>query len=125
MCIHESAEDYLEAILVLSERLDAVHAVDIARHLGVSKPSVSKALENLKREGCVTVDDRIVRLTEHGASIARSIFERHEFFARVLARAGVEEDKASAEACRLEHCLSQDSFDKLRAYYERREATRE
>ena len=113
MHIHESGEDYLEAILVIKKRSGFVRAVDIAEELGVSKASVSKALGNLTREGCVEVVEHDVRLTEAGLEIAAAILERHEYFSELLVAAGVEPQTASEEACRIEHCLSQDSFEKL------------
>ena len=113
MIKHESREDYLEAILVLRERWGFVRAADIAQWLGVSKASVSKAVGTLKRAGLATVVRHDVRLTTEGHSIAQSIRERHLFFRALLMRAGVEEKAASEEACRLEHCLSEESFGKL------------
>lgn len=110
---HESSENYLEAILVLSRRNGYVRAVDISRHLGVSKPSVSKALGNLSREGLVNVVNRDVRLSEQGRQVAESVLERHLFFHDLLMSAGVDPQTASEEACRMEHCLSEESFRKL------------
>lgn len=113
MRIHESGEDYLEAIFVIRRRAGFVRAVDIADELSVSKASVSKALVNLAREGCIEVVEHDVRLTDEGQKIAETILERHEFFYGLLVSAGVEPETASEEACRMEHCLSDDSFRKL------------
>lgn len=112
--IHESGEDYLEAILMLEQKRGYVRAVDIADQLAVSKASVSKALVNLTREGYVTVVSHDVRLTEKGRERARTILERHLFFSELLVSVGVDPGIASEEACRMEHCLSEDSFRKLR-----------
>lgn len=119
MGVYESGEDYLEAVLVLLRRNGYVRAVDVARHLKVSKPSVSKALHNLEREGLTEVVGRDVRLTTRGAQLAEEVLERHLFFHGLLVAAGVDPQTASEEACRMEHCLSVDSFRKLAGYWER------
>ena len=116
--LHESTEDYLEAVLVLERSRGFVRAVDIACLLDVSKASVSKALGKLSREGYVEVVAHDVRLTSSGRDVAERILERHEFFRNLLERAGVDAATASCEACRMEHCLSEDSFKKLVAYLE-------
>lgn len=115
----ESNEDYLEAILMLeSETERPVHAVQVARRLEVSKASVSKALVRLESLGYLRVVDRDIRLSTTGRSLAESVLRRHHFFMRMLEAAGVESYTASAEACRMEHCISDDSFQKLSAYYD-------
>jgi len=115
----ESNEDYLEAILMLeSETERPVHAVQVARRLEVSKASVSKALVRLESLGYLRVVDRDIRLSATGRSLAESVLRRHHFFMRMLEAAGVESHTASAEACRMEHCISDDSFQKLSAYYD-------
>ena len=114
----ESNEDYLEAILMLrSETGLPVHAVQVARRLNVSKANVSKALVRLEALGYLTVVDRDIRLSYTGRTLAESVLRRHHFFMRMLEAAGVETHVASAEACRMEHCISEDSFAKLSAYY--------
>ncbi len=118
MRTYESQEDYLEAILVLRRRGGAVRAVDVAELLDVSKPSVSKAIGLLTARGFVEVVDHDVRLTEDGMRIAESVLERHVFFSDLLESAGVDAQTASSEACRMEHCLSSDSFAKLAAHLE-------
>ena len=110
MRLRESGEDYLEAILMLQQERGAVRAIDIAERLGVTKASVSKALTNLE------VVRRDVRLTEEGSSLAHEVLERHVFFRDLLVAAGVEPGLAAEEACHMEHCLSDDSFQKLRAH---------
>ena len=112
--LHESGEDYLETILMLQQKQGVVRSVDIAQHLGVTKASVSKAMSQLEFKGYVVMGKRDVRLTEAGLAIAQEILARHEFFSDLLVRAGVEDDVASEEACHMEHCLSSESFEKLK-----------
>ena len=109
----ESSEDYLEAILVIRRLRGSCRNVDIAERLGRSKPSVSKALSNLVAAGLVRMSGHDVRLTEEGERAASATLERHRFFERLLVESGVDAKTASAEACRMEHCLSEDSFRKL------------
>lgn len=116
MRLRESGEDYLEAILMLRQRHGAVRAIDISQHLGVTKASVSKALSALEDKGFIEVVKRDVRLTETGSRVACEILERHMFFRDLLIAAGVAPDDASEEACHMEHCLSEDSFQKLKRY---------
>ena len=110
----ESSEDYLEAILVIRRLRGSCRNVDIAERLGFSKASVTKALGNLARKGLVEVVDHDVRLT-HG-TICRRPPVSHRFFERLLANAGVNAEVASKEACRMEHCISTDSFEKLSSH---------
>lgn len=111
---HESSEDYLMTILMLENSTKGpVHAVDIARKLDVSKASVSKALSKLEGEGRVQVVERDVQLLPDGYEIASHTLQKHNFFMRMLEAAGVDEDTAFAEAHRMEHCISEDSFEKL------------
>lgn len=116
---HESSEDYLLTILMLSNSTDGpVHAVDIARELNVSKASVSKALSKQEAEGRVEVVGRDVRLLPEGLEIAARTLRKHNFFMRMLEAAGVDSVTAAAEAHRMEHCISEDSFNKLVALYD-------
>ena len=115
MPLHESGEDYLEAILMLSQQFDKVRSVDIADHLGVTKASVSKAMSGLEAKGYVEMGKRDVRLTEKGMQVAQEMLERHNFFVGLLERAGVDGDVAAKEGCHMEHCLSEDSFLKLQS----------
>ncbi len=118
MEIHESAENYLETILMLRHRLGTVRSVDIATELGFSKPSVSVFMKNLRENGYVTVDkDGSIELTETGAAIAEKIFERHEMLTNVLMALGVNEETARKDACKIEHDLSDESFECLKAHY--------
>ena len=108
-------EDYLKAIYVLLRKNGEIHAVDIARYLGFSKPSVSHALSLLTEEGYVLVDDAYcVHLTEKGQETAAKIYERHCFFADHLTALGVNPKTAQEDACRLEHAISDESFEKLK-----------
>ena len=115
MELHESGEDYPEAILMLSQEHDVVRSVEIAERLGVTKASVSKAVTNLENRGYVEVVKRDVRLTPTGRSIAEEILARHVFFRDLLISAGVDPERAAEEGCHMEHCLSEDSFQKLKA----------
>lgn len=115
MQLRESGEDYLEAILAIRRSCGAVRAIDIATRLGVTKASVSKALAQLESKGFVEVVKRDVRLTDDGLRVANEIIGRHEFFYRLLVSAGVEDSVAAEEACHMEHCLSEDSFQKLKS----------
>ena len=115
MNIHESAENYLEAILALGEK-GPVRSVDIAQHLGVSKPSVSRAMSLLREGGFVVVDQGgFLTLTDEGLEIAQRIYERHLLLTRWLIHLGVDEKVAAEDACRIEHDVSVESFDALRA----------
>lgn len=116
MRLRESGEDYLEAILVLQRQHGAVRAIDIAAHLGVTKASVSKAMAALEDKGFIEVVKRDVRLTQEGARVAHEILERHVFFRDLLVSAGVAPEVAAEEACHMEHCLSADSFQKLKDF---------
>lgn len=113
MPLHESGEDYLETILMLSQDREKVRSIDIAEHLEVTKASVSKAMANLERLGYVEMGKRDVRLTEEGMEVAVRMLERHVFFCDLLIAAGVEPERAAEEGCHMEHCLSADSFEKL------------
>lgn len=112
----KSSEDYLEAILVIRRLRGSCHNVDIAERLGRSKPSVTKALSNLGAAGLVQMSGHDVRLTEKGERAASATLERHRFFERLLVESGVDAETASAEACRIEHCLSEDSYRHFVAY---------
>lgn len=118
MQIRESAEDYLEAILILKGENGNVRAIDIAHHLGFSRPSVSIAMKNLRENGYITVSqDALISLTAKGQEIAERVYERHQVLTDCLLRLGVNPANAKADACRLEHDLSDDSFAKIKAYY--------
>ncbi len=116
MPLHESGEDYLEAILMLSLELERVRSIDVANRLGVTKASVSKAMSNLESNGYVTMGKRDVKLTDKGMVVAQQMLERHEFFVGLLEDAGVPSDVARQEGCHMEHCLSKESFEKLKTH---------
>ena len=115
MKIHASGEDYLEAILVLQKKMGMVRSIDLARHMGFSKPSISHAVGVLKNGGFLTVDDDgFLHLTVIGREIAEKIYERHLFFMEQLIAAGVDPETAEADACRIEHIISDESFSRLK-----------
>lgn len=115
--INESAENYLETILDLSQVLPVVRSVDIANELGYKKSSVSVAMKNLREKGHITVTDSgFIYLTDSGKRIAEMIHERHELFTKWLTRLGVPEDIASEDACKLEHVLSKESFEAIKKH---------
>ena len=124
MTVHESGEMYLEAILVLKQKTGFVRSVDVGDYLGYSKPSVSRAMGILKKGGYVTVaKDGELNLTESGSQIAEMIYERHTFLSKFLMAAGVPEDIATADACKLEHSISDVSFQALKKFVrEKRQA---
>ena len=117
MKIQESAENYLETILVLSQKNTYVRSVDIANELNFTKPSVSVAMKKLRESALITMDaDGFIRLTEEGLSIASSMYERHQLLSDWLVFLGVSKETALEDACRIEHVISQESFDRIRAH---------
>jgi len=116
--LHASGEDYLEAILILHKQKGAVRSVDVARHMDVSKPSVSHAVTTLRDGGFLTMDsDYFLHLTDVGREVAEQIYEKHRFFTDRLIEAGVDPETAERDACRIEHVISQESFERLRDAY--------
>lgn len=110
-----SMEDYLEAVLVLQQKHGYIRCVDVAGYLGVTKPSVSRAVKELSKKKCLLKkDDDTLSLTEQGRQIAQQIYEKHQFFTKQLIEAGVPRDIAVQDACRLEHVISETSFNKLK-----------
>ena len=119
MKLHASGEDYLETILVLQKKLGMVRSVDVARHMEVSKPSVCHAVATLRDGGFLTMDeDHFLHLTDVDREVAEKIYECHCFFTEQLIAAGVDPKTAEADACRIEHTISQDSFEKNRRAHE-------
>lgn len=115
MALTSSMEDYLEAVLILHQKHGSVRGVDIAVHLGVTKPSVSRAVKELSKFGHIIKNtDGTLSLTDSGLQIATQIYEKHQFFTRQLIEAGVPKDIAAQDACRLEHVISEQSFQKLK-----------
>lgn len=120
MEIHESAEDYLETILILEERKGTVRSIDIVNEMGFSKPSVSIAMKKLRENGYIQMDTTgYITLCPKGREIAERIYTRHKLLKEFLTAVGVEEEKAAQEACRIEHVIDDDTCEKLRAYYDR------
>ena len=120
MIIQESGEMYLESILVISKEKGRVRSIDIAEYLGVSKPSVSQAMSNLKSSGYVIVEnDGNLALSDIGLEIASKIFERHTVVSEMLISIGVSPSVASQDACRIEHCISDETFEALKGFTER------
>lgn len=117
MATNESAENYLETILVLSKKLPVVRSVDIANELGFKKSSVSIAMKNLREKQHITVTDAgFIYLTDSGKEIAEMIYERHELLSAWLTKLGVPPEIASEDACKIEHVLSKESFEALKKY---------
>ena len=115
MKLHASGEDYLETILVLQKKRGMVRSVDVARHMEVSKPSVCHAVATLRDGGFLTMDeDHFLRLTDVGREVTERTYERHCFFTEQLIAAGVDPKTAEADACRIEHIISDESFDRLK-----------
>jgi Mn-dependent DtxR family transcriptional regulator len=117
MNIHESAEDYLEAILMLKFQLGRVRSIDIVNHLGVTKPSVSRAMKLLENDGYIKREmNRYLELTPKGLEIAESMYERHKFLSYFLMAIGDDETTATNDACRIEHVISEQSFVNLKKF---------
>ena len=115
MKLHAAGEDYLEAILVLQQKQGMVRSVDVARHLEVTKPSVCHAVATLRDGGFLTMDeDYSLHLTDVGREVAEKIYERHCFFTEQLIAAGVDPKTAEADACRIEHIITDESFSRLK-----------
>ena len=119
MKIHASGEDYLEAVLILQKKQGMVRSIDLARHMGFSKPSISHAVGVLKNGGFLTVDeDGYLNLTNAGREVAQKIYERHQFFTEQLVAVGVDRETAERDACRIEHVISEEAFEKLKTSVE-------
>ena len=115
MALQESGEMYLESILILSRTKGAVRSIDISQHLGYSKPSVSRAVGLLKSGGYILVDeDGHIALTDSGKAVAEKILSRHAILTELLVRLGVSRDTASADACKMEHIISDETFDAIK-----------
>jgi len=117
MSLQESGEMYLETIYVLSQSSNSVRSIDVAEHMGYSKPSVSRAMGLLKQGGYVTVDeDGFLVLTDEGRSVAEKIFARHTVVSKLLVSLGVSEETAAEDACKIEHVISDETFDAIQNY---------
>ena len=122
MKLHASGEDYLEAILVLHKKMGMVRSVDVARHLEVTKPSVSRAMGLLKTGGYILMDkDGLITLTESGEHLASQVYERHRVLTSFFTKLGVDPFLAAQDACRMEHVISQESFEHLKNAYKTKE----
>ena len=122
MNIYESAEDYLEAILILRERQGAVRSIDVVRQLELTKPSVSVAMRRFRENGYIEMDtDGFITLLPPGEEIAQRIYNRHKLLTKFLVALGVSEETAAADACKMEHDLSDETFEKIKAHAQRHE----
>ncbi len=116
--MHESGEMYLETILVLSKEKEFVRSIDISENMGYSKPSVSRAVGLLKKDGHIAVDGKgYITLTDSGKKIAQTILERHEILTNTLKAIGVSEEIASKDACKIEHNISEETFEAIKRAY--------
>lgn len=119
MKLHESGENYLEVMLILSKERGYIRSVDIANKLSFSKPSVSRAVSILKKAGYIVVDDDgLITLTESGKLIAEKIYDKHCFLIKCFKFLGVPDKIAEEDACRIEHVISQETYEKLRKHFE-------
>ena len=119
MRLQESGEMYLETIYVLSRTISGVHSIDISEHMGYSKPSVSRAVNLLKAGGYIAIDeDNHITLTDTGLEIAEKIYNRHIVLSKMLMALGVPEEIATEDACRMEHDISDESFEAIRRHVE-------
>ena len=117
MQIKKSAENYLETILILTRKKGNVRGIDIANELSFTKPSVSVAMKGFREEGYITVDDNgFISLTEKGLKIAERVYERHQIIAKALMALGVDEETALEDSCKVEHDISNQTFEKLKDY---------
>ena len=117
MSLHESGEDYLEAILVLQEKKGTVHSIDVAQYLGYTKPSVSRAMSILRASGHIVMEkDGRLKLTEEGLQVAGSIYERHKLLTDWLIHLGVSPTTAAEDACKIEHDISEETFQCLKRH---------
>lgn len=120
MALHESAEMYLETIYQLTQSRATVRSIDVAEHMGYSKPSISRAVGLLKQGGYLTVeDDGSLVLTSQGLAVARKIYERHTVLTGLLMAMGVQEAVAAEDACKIEHVISDETFDTIKKYLEK------
>ena len=118
MTVRESGEMYLEAILVLAKKSGYVRSIDVSEYLGYSKPSVSRAMGILREGGYILMEkDGAITLTDSGKKLAETIYERHTVLSELLIRLGVDEKTAPDDACRIEHVISDESFQAIKQYY--------
>ena len=117
MSIHESGEMYLETILILSQKMERVRSIDVVEHMGFSKPSVSRGMKLLREQKLIDVDGAgWITLTESGRSVAEKIYERHTFLSTFIAKLGVDPQVAAEDACKMEHVISDETFEALKRH---------
>lgn len=117
MSLRESGEMYLESILMLSKKNNTVRSIDVAEYMGFSKPSVSRAMSSLKEQRYIIIDNEgYIALTKKGRAIAETMYERHILLTNFLVRLGVDEEIAAADACRMEHDISEETFDAIKKH---------
>ena len=117
MKIYESAENYLEMIYILSKKQSEVRSIDVAAETGFTKPSVSRAMKNLRQSGHILMDEKgYLTLTPLGLEVAEKVYERHELFSKLLMCIGVSPETALADACRIEHVISSETFDRIKDF---------
>ena len=122
MVIHASAEDYLESILILQERHGQVRSIDIVNLLGYSKPSVSVAMKKLRESGYISMaPDGLITLNESGLEIAKKVYGRHKAITKLFIMLGVDPEQAAEDACKVEHDLSNETYDRIREFVRKRE----
>lgn len=122
MVLHQSAEDYLETILVLQEQSGQVRSIDIVNRLGYSKPSVSIAMKKLRESGYISMSpDGLITLNESGLEIARQVYSRHKVITKLFVLMGVSEEVAAEDACRVEHDLSPETVERIRDFVRQNE----
>ena len=120
MVLHESAEDYLETILILFERNGQVRSIDIVNEMNFSKPSISIAMKKLRENGYIRMDvNGLITLTDEGRLIAERIYSRHKLLTKVLEAIGIDEKKAEDEACKIEHDIDDETYERIRDFYVR------
>ena len=120
MELHESAEDYLETILILFERNGQVRSIDIVNEMNFSKPSLSIAMKKLRENGFIRMDvNGLITLTDAGREIAERIYSRHKLLTRVLVAIGIDEKKAADEACKIEHDIDDETYEKIGDFYKK------
>ena len=121
MVIKESAENYLESMLMIKKQKGFARSIDVANDLGFSKPSVSVAMKNFREEGYIVIDDEgHISLTEKGLKIAEGVYERHQVIASALIAIGVDEKIAYEDSCKIEHDISEQTFKKLKEYMKKK-----
>lgn len=120
MKIQESAENYLETILILKQKLGNVRSIDIANELNYTKPSISVAMKHFREDGYISIDENgYISLTQSGLAIAERVYTRHTLLTKALIHIGVSEETAKEDACRIEHDISDETFEKLREFCEK------